>query len=123
MFGGANDQMKKAFSDIWVLSLPSFTWSFVAEFPPSYEREGHACVIAGRSQLLTWGGLPYHISDNVFESEDPLPQGVVVFDLNRLSSQSPEDLIKFDANAEPYRAEDSLAAALVSPASMDWDFN
>ncbi|KAH6695596.1 hypothetical protein F5X68DRAFT_227566 [Plectosphaerella plurivora] len=69
MFGGASDQMKEAFSDVWVLSLPSFTWSLVAKFPEIYEREGHACVIP------------------------------------------PGDLIRYDANAEPYRAEERLIAA------------
>lgn len=113
MFGGANDDMKMAFSDVHILSLPSFTWSFVTQFPDEYRRLGHACAIAGKSQLLSWGGLPYHVSDDAksFESEDRLPQGVGVFDLNRLSSLSREDFIRYDASAKSYKAEERLVAA------------
>ncbi|KAF6806818.1 kelch repeat protein [Colletotrichum plurivorum] len=120
IFGGANDDMRTAFSDVHVLSLPSFTWNFVAEFPDAYRRQGHACAIAGNSQLLSWGGLPYHTSDEAtsWELEDPLPQGVGVFDLNRLSSLSTADLIRYDASAKSYRAEESLVAA--RPTSVEW---
>lgn len=111
MFGGANDEMKTAFSDVHVLSLPSFTWSFVAEFPDADQRLGHACAIVGNSQMLTWGGLPYLVSEKAFASEDPLPHGVGVFDLNKLSLQTPEDLIRYDADAKPYQAEEKFVAA------------
>lgn len=111
MFGGANDRNFQAFSDLHVLSLPSFTWTKPGSLPSAFAREGHGCTIAGKSQLITWGGLPYPASAGVQKTKDLFPKGLGILDLNSLS---PKD--EYDAGAPAYRPNTKILSVYVSSA-------
>lgn len=53
MYGGRNAS-DHYFDDIWVLSLPSFTWTEV--YSGDSPRAGHTCHLVGNRTLLTVGG-------------------------------------------------------------------
>lgn len=82
MFGGAVDSYPKAYDSMFVLSLPSFTWTSISTVQDKFRRYGHSCAIVGNSQLLTWGGVPKGTQQEMYASEDPWPQGIGIFDLN-----------------------------------------
>ncbi|KAL8793660.1 MAG: hypothetical protein Q9195_003709 [Heterodermia aff. obscurata] len=54
MYGG-RDAGSRYFDEIWVLSLPSFTWTQV--FSGTSPRFGHTCHLVGNRTLLTVGGV------------------------------------------------------------------
>ncbi|KAL6913381.1 hypothetical protein FSST1_011141 [Fusarium sambucinum] len=54
-FDGIN--VKEAFSDdVWVLSLPSFTWVKINEGKSIHARAGHKCFMPYPDQMLVFGG-------------------------------------------------------------------
>lgn len=44
--------------DVWVLSLPSFTWTKVASGRSGWGRAGHKCVMPYPDQMMVVGGYP-----------------------------------------------------------------
>ncbi|KAI0974876.1 hypothetical protein F4678DRAFT_421123 [Xylaria arbuscula] len=84
LYGGADSTTNTTYDDIYVLSLPGFAWfklSPTQEFP----RWGHSCAVGGNSQMLVIGGqsiLPD--GDQSLYDPDPWPQGIGVFDLQKL---------------------------------------
>ncbi|KAG5913996.1 hypothetical protein E4U42_000738 [Claviceps africana] len=47
----------KDFSDqVWVLSLPSFTWTLINEGRPRHARSGHKCFMPYPDQMIAFGG-------------------------------------------------------------------
>ena len=54
MYGG-RDGASRYFDEIWVLSLPSFTWTKI--FSGISPRFGHTCHLVGNRTLLTVGGV------------------------------------------------------------------
>lgn len=66
------------FDEVWVLSLPSFTWTllFTGESPRAF----HTCYIAGDSQMITIGGR--NDTDFLRGDDDGKTMGVAIFDLN-----------------------------------------
>ena len=52
---GGRDASYNYFDDIWVLSLPTFTWTLV--YSGSSPRFGHTCHVVGNRTLLTVGGV------------------------------------------------------------------
>lgn len=56
IYGGRdNADPPNYFDDLWVLSLPSFTWTNVYEgFSPRF---AHTCALIGNRTLLTVGGV------------------------------------------------------------------
>jgi hypothetical protein len=110
MFGGGYPGSPGEYGDVYVLSLPSFTWVLV-NVPSRIEiiREGHSCAIVGKSQLLSWGGLPTGENldlKELYASKDPFPQGIGIFDLNTLLWTN-----NYDADADDYVAHDKVVAA------------
>ena len=54
MYGG-RDSSSHYFDDIWILSLPSFTWTQV--YNGQNPRFAHTCHLVGNRTLLTVGGI------------------------------------------------------------------
>jgi hypothetical protein len=54
-FDGVHD--KNDFSDeVWVLSLPSFTWTLLNRGTPIHSRAGHKCFMPYPDQMMVFGG-------------------------------------------------------------------
>lgn len=76
--------------ELFVLSLPSFHW-FRADYQSVQPRHGLTCEHIGGGQVLTIGGVdttqvgPNRLYDGVFNTRDPHPQGLAIFDLSSLS--------------------------------------
>lgn len=92
MYGGrgANNEY---FDQVYVLSIPSFTWTKVYE--GKSPRFAHTCHLVGNRQMLTVGG----ITDNALRTGpcDYQTKGVNIFDLSTLQFGS-----VYDAQAPPY---------------------
>ena len=80
------------YDDIYILSLPSFTWTqmYSGESP----RYGHTCHLIGNRQLLTVGGL---LSFNVQNGCDWETESVGIMDLSTKTWGS-----VYNAHAAPY---------------------
>ncbi|KAI9778897.1 MAG: hypothetical protein M1839_007860 [Geoglossum umbratile] len=90
MYGGRN--LQTTFDQIYVLSIPSFTWSKVHDgFQPRY---GMTCHLVGNRQLLSVGGFS---TFNLSTSCDWEDKGVHIFDMSQLSWGS-----LYNAYAENY---------------------
>ncbi|KAH6685748.1 hypothetical protein F5X68DRAFT_16791 [Plectosphaerella plurivora] len=43
--------------EVWVLSIPSFTWTKISEGRPDYGRNGHKCLMPYPDQMMVIGGV------------------------------------------------------------------
>lgn len=81
------------------MSLPGFFWS-KAEYESEDYRIGMACVVAGRRQMLSIGGINSRLGiPGQWEDKDPRPQGLGIFDLSEMSWRD-----SYDADADEYRS-------------------
>ena len=90
-------------SDVYVLSTPAFQW-FPA--PSGSPRTYHDCAAAGNSQMLVVGGMDLTVdgrSSNRWETTDPWPQGLGIFDMHDLEWKD-----SYNADAPPYKAPDKV---------------
>lgn len=106
MFGGQNlipQGEQEQYDDMWILSIPSFTWIEVdmsdQSVPPA--RAGHMCS-AWNSQMIVWGG---YVGQDL-SCDSP---GIYIFNLSSLSWQN------------EYRALDDDGDALNRQAAQDED--
>lgn len=90
---------------MYVLSLPSFTWSLAGRVSKEKIRESHDCAIVGNSHFLSWGGIDFG-GEEVLSTEDPFPQGLGIFNLNTF-----EWADEYNANGAPYVAHSNVVAA------------
>jgi len=86
MYGGESpNSAEDAHSDMWILSVPSFTWVRVnVDSPP---RKSLGCTVVGHSYMVTYGGVP---SGGTKEEgdDDPCDQenyGLRLFDMSKLA--------------------------------------
>jgi hypothetical protein len=57
MYGGESDTSKpQAYSDMWILSVPSFRWIRVDTDSPARKSQG--CATVGDRYMVTYGGVP-----------------------------------------------------------------
>ena len=82
MYGGSPNPTPPDADQIYILSLPSFTW-FKADYPPRAGRIHHTCH-AVNNQLVAIGGLDPLASGDYNGTADPWPQGLGIFDMNAL---------------------------------------
>ncbi|KAI0528418.1 hypothetical protein GGR58DRAFT_509367 [Xylaria digitata] len=77
LYGGSNSNQYYALDDVWILSIPAFTW-FKVDTHGSTSRQDHSCHTAG-NQIISIGGYP-----SVINSTDPdeWNQGIGVLDLS-----------------------------------------
>ncbi|KAK4180191.1 hypothetical protein QBC36DRAFT_297776 [Triangularia setosa] len=86
-FGGENEAAKTRYDDAYVLSLPGFVWTRVPSKAPGGPRSYHSCVAVGRNQVISVGGTPGG-GDNDWKSVDPIPQGLLLFNMTSLRWQT-----------------------------------
>jgi hypothetical protein len=104
---------------VWVLSLPSFTW-YNSSYEPSDARFLHTCHVPGnppRRQMVAVGGL---IPDfkYIFQPKDPWPQGLGIFDLTEMEWKD-----SYDANATRYETPKMVKAGIAKDGlyPKNWD--
>lgn len=76
VYGGYDGGKGTPTDEMWVLSLPSFTWTLVTRGLDAHRRSSHACFVPNPSTMLVVGGttdLGFLLSDT----------GIDVFDLNK----------------------------------------
>ncbi|OLN83698.1 Kelch repeat-containing protein-like protein 6 [Colletotrichum chlorophyti] len=100
VFGGSNIANSETYDEVHILSLPGFVWK-KANYTSRYPRDCQSCVVAGQRQMISFGGIDRMggkgNSVTFFNSEDPLPQGLGVFDLTTLEWKD-----EYDAAAASY---------------------
>ncbi|PVH92096.1 hypothetical protein DM02DRAFT_663272 [Periconia macrospinosa] len=92
IYGGYDPTKSIMYDDVYVLSLPSFTWTKV--YSGENPKFGHTCHTAGKRQMMTVGGL-LDASMYAVETTGQLPNltttkcdkwgGVALFDLSNLT--------------------------------------
>ncbi|KAF2086455.1 hypothetical protein K490DRAFT_44039 [Saccharata proteae CBS 121410] len=115
MHGGIDPIKNILYDDVWVLSLPSFTWAQV--YNGSQGRYGHSCHNAGNRQMISIGGS---LDASMYEVEttailpnlsaltcDPNPGGVNLFDMSEGGWSS-----VFDAHAPTYQVPQAIVDAI-----------
>ena len=114
MFGGtSNGDVEETvdLSAVYVLSLPSFTWTRVAE--PTQGRFVHSCNVAGNRQMISIGGVVFDrdTSIDAFKTvggrADPWDNGFGVFDMVHLEWKS-----SFDPSAGAYVTPNTIKASI-----------
>ena len=99
----------KDLDQVYVLSIPSFTW-YQANYDPTNARFAHSCNVIGKRQFVTVGGASSKISwDFNGNTTDPEPQGLGIFDMTKLQWSS-----SYDANAAAYVTPDMIKKGIVS---------
>ena len=109
MYGGRgmNGTTDVFYDEVWVLSLPSFTWTNV--YQGSSPRYGHSCHRVGTRTMLTVGGAA-----NSKLNQTPCDwetKGVGVFDMSAVAWGS-----VYDANAPDYTVPKLVASKIGSGA-------
>ena len=96
LYTGLFTQAAKQYDEIWVLSLPAFTWQLLDSSHAS-GRIGHTCHLVGNRQLLSLGGVDVSQVD-AWASPDYLNwNGIGVYDLT-----AADWLAGLNATAEAY---------------------
>ncbi|KAL0258908.1 hypothetical protein SLS55_006412 [Diplodia seriata] len=104
------------YDDIYILSLPSFTWTRV--FGGESPRWGHTCHLVGNRQMLTVGGtIDAFVYDVETQTQTTInasaltcdweTKGVAVLDMSTMKWGS-----VFDAYAAAYRVPDAVVGAI-----------
>ncbi|KPI36609.1 uncharacterized protein AB675_4371 [Cyphellophora attinorum] len=109
MFGGQDlkEGSQTQYNDMWILSVPSFTWIEVdmseQSVPPA--RAGHLCA-AWNSQMIVWGGVGSELS-----CDSP---GIYVFNMSSLAWQNQYTALEggMDDKLNRQTAQDDDAGAL-----------
>ncbi|KAF4889657.1 Kelch repeat-containing protein [Colletotrichum fructicola] len=111
IFGGHVDG-RIGFGDIWILSLPGFVWARAAYTKTPRAQMG--CVVAGRRQLITVGGVdPTLLSSQLLSTKDPLDQGLGIFDLTKLQWKT-----QYDHDAAAYDSPDVIKSWYDNPENL-----
>ncbi len=102
IYGGINFHNNQDNGDVFVLTLPGFTW-FRAPQGAGLSRFLHTCDAVGSRQLISIGGLDngnrkFNYSD-IYQSPDPFTQGIGIFDMTSM-----EWMPSYNANAAPYES-------------------
>jgi hypothetical protein len=91
VYGGATNgtydranSLSDDFLDVYVLSLPAFTW--FKSSPSAYSRTrraSHTCEVIGKRQMIVIGGdSPVSMDHDV---KDPWSLGIGIFDMSKMS--------------------------------------
>jgi len=118
MYGGITTDTYKSSDEIHVLSLPGFVFFKVDAPGLSTKRADHACVLVGRRQMLSVGGINIDLSfPKNFEDPDPWGNGLGVFDLTELAWKD-----RYDAEAAAYQSPAAVTEwyAKFGVASVKW---
>ncbi|KAF2491506.1 hypothetical protein BU16DRAFT_120146 [Lophium mytilinum] len=102
VYGGHNPLTAVIYDDIYVLSLPTFTWTQI--FTGKSPRWGHTCHIVGNRQLLTVGGQTHTRPEKGCDWEY---RSVAVYDMTNLTWGS-----IYNAEAAPWEVPGVLSNTL-----------
>jgi hypothetical protein len=102
LYGGRDPTTNKLFDDIYILSLPSFTW--VQMYSGNSPRWGHTCHLVAKRQLLTVGG---NLNSNTTKGCDWETKGVGIMDLSTKTWGS-----VYNAYAAPYQVTQDVVDAI-----------
>lgn len=121
-FDGIN--FDEPFSDeVWVLSLPSFTWTKINEGTELHARSGHKCFKPYDDQMMVFGGYTMEAGSSI-GCLDGGP--IIMFNLSSgewMDEYHPE---KFDEYAVPSKVQDKIGgdgaggATLARPSPSGW---
>jgi len=114
MYGGYDPTKSIVYDDVYVLSVPSFTWTKVAS--GGVPRFGHTCNTAAKRQMLVVGGA-HDANMHGVETTGNLPDmanvtcrredEVSIFDLSTLTWGT-----FFNATAPDYQVPDKVAKVI-----------
>ncbi|KAF2964582.1 hypothetical protein GQX73_g8986 [Xylaria multiplex] len=99
LYGGWDPIKHEEFDEIWVLSIPSFTW--IKVYKGVFPRWGHTCHIVGQRQMISVGGTN---STDYPETCDWEWMGVAVLDLSEMAWGS-----IFDRDKPPYQVNPMIS--------------
>jgi hypothetical protein len=77
LYGGRDPILGKMYDDIYILSMPSFTWQLM--YTGQSPRYGHTCHLVGNRQMITVGGS---LNLNITSGCDWETKGVGIMDLS-----------------------------------------
>jgi len=100
--GGENERSKTMHHDAYVLSLPGFVWTRLPE-PPAGPRSEQSCVVVGKRQILSIGGVDRQTQGAGMTQKDEAPNGLLLFDMSTLKWKD-----SYDANAAAYQRADAI---------------
>ena len=96
LYTGLFTQAAKQYDEIWVLSLPAFTWQLL-DSSHATGRIGHTCHLVGNRQLLSLGGVDVSQVDAWASPDYQNWNGIGVYDLT-----AADWLAGLNATAEAY---------------------
>ncbi|KUJ15865.1 uncharacterized protein LY89DRAFT_586981, partial [Mollisia scopiformis] len=107
LLGWDPSQQNKYFDEIWVLSLPSFTW--IAIYNGTSPRFGHTCHAVGNRQMITIGSV-----DNVNAADycDWEFKSVAIYDMTDGGGSRNGWGSVFSPYDAPYQVNDVISAAI-----------
>ncbi|KAG6121252.1 hypothetical protein E4U13_005153 [Claviceps humidiphila] len=116
-------QLKNYSDQVWVLSLPSFTWTLINEGRPQHARSGHKCFMPYPDQMLAFGGYTSINGTNLA----CLDQGPIVnFNLTSgqwMDSYAPSRFAPYGVHSSVVRVvggDSSGGAKVTSPLPSGW---
>ncbi|KAJ9659749.1 hypothetical protein H2201_007185 [Coniosporium apollinis] len=98
--GGWNVELNQAYDELYILSIPAFTW-FKADYTPTSPRMVSSCEVVGKRQMLIVGGLDLSQSPYAFSAGDPWRNGLGIFDMAAMTWAD-----EYDADAAAYESPD-----------------
>jgi hypothetical protein len=108
--------------DVWVLSLPSFTWTRINEGNDVHARAGHKCFTPYADQMMVFGGYKPLQGSRLACLDEP----VVVFNLSSGEWMDSYDPTKFDDYGVPEAVRSVIGgdasggATLTEPEGNGW---
>ncbi|RPA85321.1 hypothetical protein BJ508DRAFT_6954 [Ascobolus immersus RN42] len=99
---GGNDASKKVHGEVWVLSIPSFTWTRVNA---DMHRSGLTCQLVNNRYAAVFGGR-HDFGENC-DLNDDAPKGVELFDLVDL-----EWTLSFDSEKNQYKVPRNIYSTI-----------
>ncbi|KAG6003167.1 hypothetical protein E4U21_002281 [Claviceps maximensis] len=111
---------KDFYDQVWVLSLPSFTWTLINEGRPRHARSGHKCFMPYPDQMMVFGGY----TSNHLNCLDQGP--VVIFNLTSgqwMDTYSPSRYADYGVHSSVVKVvggDASGGAKVISPVVSGW---
>lgn len=102
LYSDSTDEDLTHLDEVFVLSLPSFTW-FKADYTPVNARTAHSCNVIGRRQMISLGGV--NPAGNIWLPADPWTQSIGVFDMTEMRW-----IDGYNASAEDYKTPEVVRA-------------
>ncbi|KAA8651738.1 hypothetical protein EYZ11_000059 [Aspergillus tanneri] len=114
MYGGKG--ANEAYDDIYVLSIPSFTWTKI--YQGTSPRYGHTCHLVANRQMLTVGGTT---SSDLASYCDWEEKGVAIFDMSTSGSSKWGSV--YNAYAPAYQVPDTVYKVIGGDADGNANMN